>query len=549
MTSSLAKTAGLQFWPYQMGVGMTEPGQSSIEVLTAKLEASQAECARLDRENSELRGRVSAQGAEKGPSEPASLSAPQGAISRRGVLGKALGAAAVTVVGAAVLVDRDARPAAASNGSNVVAGSVTTAEGSTSVRYDGSTDFGGVVLLGNDSTYSGGAAGFPAALGGWAGAGATAGKGGVPTGVYGFTDNGEGYGVVGVNSGLVAGSGAGVFGTAVGAKNIAVKAINTQGTAVSGSSDSTTADATAIIGVITSTGPGGFSSAVRGQNNGTGGLGIGVWGSHNGSGWGMYATSQSGIGVTASGGTGIGVSASGSTAITASGESIGLDALAPTAVTAKGGTVGVDASGPTAIAAAGTTIGVNASGPTAVTATGGAVGVAASGPTAISAEGSTVGVDASGPTGIAANGTNVGLSASGPTGVSVTGTGATGVAVSALAMSDKPAIRATNSGTGAALRGTTGGGSALPGTGALVGDNRVGPGVLGLSATAVGVEGHSHSGRGASFAGGVAQVQLRPGSLSSHPTSGQAGDLYVDSSARLWFCKKGGAHATWKQVA
>ena len=108
---------------------------------------------------------------------------------------KALGAAAVTVVGGAVLANRGALPADASSGSNVIV-------------YDGAGGFGGVVLLGNDSTYSGSSAGFPTALGGWAGAGATAGKGGVANGVYGFTDNGNGNGVVGVNSGSVAGSGA-----------------------------------------------------------------------------------------------------------------------------------------------------------------------------------------------------------------------------------------------------------------------------------------------------------------------------------------------------
>jgi hypothetical protein len=121
---------------------------------------------------------------------------------------KALGAAAVTVVGGAVLANRGALPADASTGSNVIAGGQTTAEARTSVVYDGAGGFGGVVLLGNDSTYSGSSAGFPTALGGWAGAGATAGKGGVANGVYGFTDNGNGNGVVGVNSGSVAGSGA-----------------------------------------------------------------------------------------------------------------------------------------------------------------------------------------------------------------------------------------------------------------------------------------------------------------------------------------------------
>jgi hypothetical protein len=59
-----------------------------------------------------------------------------------------------------------------------------------------------------------------------------------------------------------------------------------------------TADyAFALHGIISSTSPGAFSAAVRGQNNGTGGYGIGVWGSQDGSGWGVYGTSVSGRGV------------------------------------------------------------------------------------------------------------------------------------------------------------------------------------------------------------------------------------------------------------
>jgi hypothetical protein len=59
-----------------------------------------------------------------------------------------------------------------------------------------------------------------------------------------------------------------------------------------------TADyAFALHGIISSTSPGAFSAAVRGQNNGTGGNGIGVWGSQDGSGWGVYGTSVSGRGV------------------------------------------------------------------------------------------------------------------------------------------------------------------------------------------------------------------------------------------------------------
>lgn len=69
------------------------------------------------------------------------------------------------------------------------------------------------------------------------------------------------------------------------------------GTSVEGTSSSTTSSIAAIRGIISSTTPGGFSSAVRGINNGTGGLGIGVWGSQAGSGWGVYGTTPNGLGV------------------------------------------------------------------------------------------------------------------------------------------------------------------------------------------------------------------------------------------------------------
>jgi hypothetical protein len=77
-----------------------------------------------------------------------------------------------------------AQPAGAADGNNVVAGNATTAEHRTAVVYDGPSGFTGVVLLGNDSTYSGTGANFPAGVGGFAGAGSTVGPGGVANGVY-----------------------------------------------------------------------------------------------------------------------------------------------------------------------------------------------------------------------------------------------------------------------------------------------------------------------------------------------------------------------------
>lgn len=54
------------------------------------------------------------------------------------------------------------------------------------------------------------------------------------------------------------------------------------------------------------------------------------------------------------------------------------------------------------------------------------------------------------------------------------------------------------------------------------------------------------AGRGAVLISNIAQLRLQPSTLGSHPASGQAGDLFVDASKRLWFCKGG---TVWKQLA
>jgi hypothetical protein len=67
--------------------------------------------------------------------------------------------------------------------------------------------------------------------------------------------------------------------------------------------------------------------------------------------------------------------------------------------------------------------------------------------------------------------------------------------------------------------------------------------------TGPGVKATGVNGRGGIFAGALAQVQLTPGSKSTHPASGNRGDLYADSTGRLWFCKTTGSKATWHQIA
>jgi hypothetical protein len=106
---------------------------------------------------------------------------------------------------------------------------------------------------------------------------------GATRGVYGQTNSPAGVGVMGLHDAT--------SGTTPG---------------VHGASDSASSGAIGLLGEITSTSPGSFSAAVRGQNRGTGGFGIGVWGSHDGTGWGVYGSSPSGTGVYghASGSTG-----------------------------------------------------------------------------------------------------------------------------------------------------------------------------------------------------------------------------------------------------
>ncbi|MDX6229680.1 MAG: hypothetical protein QOI76_3070 [Frankiales bacterium] len=74
-----------------------------------------------------------------------------------------------------------------------------------------------------------------------------------------------------------------------------------------------------------------------------------------------------------------------------------------------------------------------------------------------------------------------------------------------------------------------------------------------INGTITGVVGVGGSqGRGAQFAGGVAQTRLVPGASATHPATGKTGDLYVDSAVRLWFCTKASAGSTaavWKQIA
>jgi hypothetical protein len=103
--------------------------------------------------------------------------------------------------------------------------------------------------------------------------------------------NGIGIGVLGnTPSGIgVAGrstSGTGVIGSST--SGIGVYASHTANTGidpgVKGETLSTSHEAVGVLGVVSSSSPGGYSAGVRGINNGTGDPGVGVYGSHAGSG-------------------------------------------------------------------------------------------------------------------------------------------------------------------------------------------------------------------------------------------------------------------------
>ena len=64
--------------------------------------------------------------------------------------------------------------------------------------------------------------------------------------------------------------------------------------------------------------------------------------------------------------------------------------------------------------------------------------------------------------------------------------------------------------------------------------------------TRTGVFGAAKGGRGGVFKGSVAPLKLVASTKITHPASGQKGDLFVDKSGRLWFCKGG---TTWHRLA
>ncbi len=191
-----------------------------------------------------------------------------------------------------------------------------------------------------------------------------------------------------------------------------------------------------------------------------------------------------------------------------------------------------------------------------------------------------------------AAGTGSGVVANAGSGPAVHAESSTGVAVEAKTLgATQPAVRGTNVGSGiTGYAGTVVGDSGVSGAGVLglsnsgvgvsgvgvqgstgvTGTSDSGPGVLGTdegTGTGIGLTGTLTnpsngspalvgstvgSGVGGMFAAPNAQIQLIPSTLSTHPTSGAVGELMVDATGRLWYCKatkKGDAKGVWVQLA
>lgn len=112
-------------------------------------------------------------------------------------------------------------------------------------------------------------------------------------GVWGW-HGGRGRGVFGSSN-----RGVGVVGAS--ADSIGVVGVHSATTGVypgvRGESNSTAANATAVLGILTPTSSGASSAAVRGINNSTTTNGIGVWGSQAGNGTGTLGSSVGGVGI------------------------------------------------------------------------------------------------------------------------------------------------------------------------------------------------------------------------------------------------------------
>ncbi|KAA1416822.1 hypothetical protein F0U44_16675 [Nocardioides humilatus] len=310
------------------------------------------------------------------------------------------------------------------------------------------------------------------------------------------------------------------------------------------------------------------TAGVCGENLNTSSNGIGVIGSHAGSGWGVWATSVSGVGLYADGGTG-----SGAECVTTGGRADQFGVIGRvTSETPQYGSAGVRG-----INNARTDAGYGVHG--SHDGTGAGVYGTSGGGIGVSGRGKNCGVaglslnDATHSAGVVGDmplphvtkgagvrgyhggsGRGVWAKSSGGPGLLAESTYATGAECVATGNADKTAgvlgrLTSTTPGaSSAAVRAITNS-TTNASYGVLASHAGTGTAVYGQSVGGVGVRGFGGTGRGGVFTGAAAQVNLTPGTVDTHPTSGTRGDLYVDSTGRLWFCKTGGTTATWAEVA
>ncbi|HZT97689.1 MAG TPA: hypothetical protein VFB34_12715 [Chloroflexota bacterium] len=80
----------------------------------------------------------------------------------------------------------------------------------------------------------------------------------------------------------------------------------------------------------------------------------------------------------------------------------------------------------------------------------------------------------------------------------------------------------------------------------VLGLSTSGPAIQARSTSGPGVQATSAKGRGVVTSSNIAQLRLYPSTATTHPAKGLAGDLFVDKSHRLWFCRGGSA---WVELA
>jgi hypothetical protein len=155
------------------------------------------------------------------------------------------------------------------------------------------------------------------------------------------------------------------------------------------------------------------------------------------------------------------------------------------------------------------------------------------------------------------SGSSIGAYGSSSSGVGVRGESHSGIAIEGIAYGDsQTSIHGIKSVGGVAIHGeitnANSGWTAVYGSTSgsgvgVVGENtNTGAGTWGkANGTGDGIYGESVNGYGGHFKGKKAQLKLDPSAAATHPSSGLAGDIFLDKSKRLWLCKGG---TSWVRI-